>query len=200
MHGKREHAIEEFECFLTVEASGWKGDRGSATAVRLDPRALAYFDELVRTWDGDVYVEINSLHVQDVCIAAQFCLRSSEQYTSLKVGYNEEYSRFSPGQQLNRERLERCCADPTIKRLGMVSDESWMHDWRPESVPIQLVAVSTSRAWGRPVVALLRFQWWARRTVRGWLPEDYRRRWGLDRRRVRTPAAAPGGAPAGEGE
>jgi hypothetical protein len=132
-----------FATFLDVEASGWKGDRGTGTAIRCSPEKTAFFRDLAANLGGDVdYCEISALHAGGRCLASAFCTRTGATYSSLKIGYDEAFARVSPGQQLVERMIERCCQDPGIERFDMVSGATWVHGWRPDAMPLQLAYVA----------------------------------------------------------
>ena len=154
-----ETAAAEFESFLEIEASGWKGRTGAGSAIRLRPQLVAFYRDLLTTMTApDDRCEINSLHLDGRCIAAQFCVRTGEEYTILKIAYDEEFARLGPGQFLFQATLERCCADPAIKYIDLITDAPWMRDWRTELMPMQQSHVAIAPLWGRPLIALLRFR------------------------------------------
>lgn len=158
----------ELETFLAVEVSGWKGQAGAGSAIRLHPNLVAFYGDLTRTMLGpEDRCEINSLYVEGRCVASQFCVRTGVEYTILKIAYDETFARFGPGQLLFERTLERCCADPGIDRLDLVSDASWFRDWQTQRTPMQQAHVAIDRWSGRPLVALVGFRYGlARRIVR----------------------------------
>ncbi len=97
---------DEFERFLELEASGWKGKSGTGSAIQLRPGLTAFYRTLASTlgigW-GEDRCEINSLYADGRCIASQFCMRTGSEYSIPKIAYDEEYSRLSPGLLLMEE-------------------------------------------------------------------------------------------------
>ena len=141
-----------FSDFLDVEASGWKGDNGTRTAVRCRKALSAFFHDLGANLRGDAdYCEIVALYSQERCIAASFATRTGATYSGLKIGYDEAYGRVSPGQLVVEKMAERCCRDPGIARLDMVSDAAWVRGWRPDLVPLQVAYVVIDR-WPRYLI------------------------------------------------
>ena len=163
-----------FEDFLAVEGSGWKGESGTGSAIRLHPRYASFYRSLARELgDGDG-CEINALYAEGRCIAGELSMRTGQQYATLKIGYDERYARLSPGQLLCARTLERCCADPQISHFDQLSDAAWLHVWHADSVPLQQVHIAIGRWSGPVLVALLQLRFgygrravrWIRRTVR----------------------------------
>lgn len=162
-----------FEAFLDVEASGWKGATGARTAIRFKPNQPAFFRDLASTYaDGDG-CEINTLHAEGRCIAAEFCMRTGEEYACVKIGYDERYARLSPGHLLHARTLERCCLDPGIKRYNQLSHAAWLEVWHPDRLVLQDVRVGLGRWSAVPLVALLRFRFGTGRTIVRWAQRRY---------------------------
>lgn len=102
------------EVFLGLEASGWKGtrgtallqDRGTATFVRTMTRLLAR--------EGRCHVE--TLLVGEMPVAAALVLQSADQAWFWKIAYDERFARFSPGVQLTLALTHRQLAETTLTR------------------------------------------------------------------------------------
>ena len=157
-----------FETFLDVEASGWKGRNGSRSAIRFREGQPAFFRALASLREDGDRCEINTLHAEGKCIAAQFCMLTGRENGLHKSGYDETYSRESPGQLLIERTLQRCCEDPDIDRFSLISDSAWQRSWRPDAVGLELGYFAAGRLTGAPLIALLRFRFGrARRLVRG---------------------------------
>ena len=87
----------------------------------------------------------------------------------MKISYNQDYGRVSPGQLLLAKVIERCCGDPEIERVDFVSDGYWQHGWTLESVPIKQAWVSLDRWRGRALIGLMRFRLGPLRRFARWL-------------------------------
>src|SRR6202012_2116828 len=102
-------AIEDF---LALEASGWKGARGTALAqnagdarfVRNATTALAAIGQC----------EIVPLRAGDIPVAAGIVLRHQDRAFFFKIGVDERFAKFSPGVQLTLDLTRHLCADPAI--------------------------------------------------------------------------------------
>lgn len=148
-----------FETFMTVEASGWKGASGAASAIALHPETAAFYSRLTRALvDDDARCEINAVHAEGRCLASQFCVRAGSTYTILKIGYDETYARYGPGQVLLERTLQTCCDDPAITRLDLVTDADWCKDWHTDVTPMRQAFVAIGRLRGWPSVGLLRLR------------------------------------------
>ena len=144
-----------------------------------------------RLQDGDDRCEINSLYVGEVCVASQFCVRTADDYTILKIGYDQEYAKLGPGQVLMDRTIERCCEDPDLRRLDLVTNASWCKDWQTSVMPMRQACVALKPVTGRLLVALHRLRFGSgRRLVRRARDESAR-----VRRRLRERAEAEQSSP-----
>lgn len=155
---ERRDVLSEFETFLDIEASGWKGPGGTASAIKLHPELTSYYREIAETLCGpEDRCEINSLYVSGRCVASIYALRTGSKYSILKIGYDEEFSSLMPGLILIEKTLERCCGDPTIKCMDMVSNSAWLSKWGTQKVPMLEARLAISPA-GRVAVGALSFR------------------------------------------
>ncbi len=100
------------ETFLALEASGWKGKRGTAlvqvegdaTFIRRATRALAESGRC----------EIVTLCAGETPVASGIVLRHQGRAFFFKLGVDERFAQFSPGVQLTLELTRHLCADPAI--------------------------------------------------------------------------------------
>ncbi len=122
-----------FEEFIEVEASGWKGERGSKTAIKLDPKVTMFYKCLIKNYSEINGCEINLLKINNETIAGQFCLLVDGTKYVLKIGYNESYSNFSPGNILLENLIQRACKDRCTKYINLVTDSKWHSDWKTSS-------------------------------------------------------------------
>ena len=67
------------------------------------------------------------------CIAAQFCILLDHTAYIVKIGYDEGYKRYAPGNLLVDLFLERSIADGSIERINLLTDAKWHRDWKPKS-------------------------------------------------------------------
>ena len=165
-----EHAVETadvraaFETFLAVEASGWKGDSGTKTALGLRHKDLPFYRYFIDALQVSGRCEVNALHADGKCIASTFCMRVGAEYAVLRIAYDESYGRAAPGQLLLEHIVQRCCADRGIERVSMVSGARWNLVWRPDVVGSYNVFMGIG-AWPAKVLVSFvraRFRYWPR--------------------------------------
>jgi hypothetical protein len=108
----RDEVVAAIETFMKLEASGWKGERGTALAhhegdavfIRRATAALAETSQC----------EIVSLRAGDTPVAAAILLRHQDRAFYFKLGVDERFAKFSPGVQLTLDLTRHLCADPAI--------------------------------------------------------------------------------------
>jgi hypothetical protein len=124
---------EKLDAFMDVEASGWKGALGSGTAIKLHPSLRCFYRTLTHSLSACGRVSINTLTANGRCIAAQFCIMLDHTAYILKIGYDEGYKRYAPGNLLIDLFLKRGMADCTIESINLITDAEWHLDWRPKA-------------------------------------------------------------------
>ncbi|MDR3686530.1 MAG: GNAT family N-acetyltransferase [Coriobacteriia bacterium] len=147
---------EEFDHFLDVEASGWKGEQG--TAVKSNPELEAFYRAMTQSMVEDGWCEIHSLHAEGRCIASEFCVFTGGQCDAPKAGYDEAYSRIMPGKLVLNLGLKACCEDPRIKYANEMSDAEWLDLWHPESDGLRVDYIALRPVSGMALLAGLRLR------------------------------------------
>jgi hypothetical protein len=88
---------------------------------------------LTRTLSASGKVSINTLTADGKCIAAQFCLLLDDTAYILKIGYDEDYKRYAPGNLLVDLFVKRGIENGVIKNVNLITDAEWHVDWRPKA-------------------------------------------------------------------
>jgi hypothetical protein len=100
------------EVFLALEASGWKGDRGSA--LRQDEGDASFIRRATRDLAETGQCEIVTMYAGDTPVAAAVVLRHQDRAFYFKVGIDERFAKFSPGVQLTLDLTRHLCADAVL--------------------------------------------------------------------------------------
>jgi CelD/BcsL family acetyltransferase involved in cellulose biosynthesis len=100
------------ETFLTLEASGWKGKRGTALAQDAGDAAFVRRATVALAETGQC--EIVTLRSGEAAVAAAIVLRHQDRAFYFKLGVDEHFAKFSPGVQLTLDLTRHLCADPAI--------------------------------------------------------------------------------------
>ena len=115
--------------FFDLEASGWKGKGG--TAIALKPELVGFYTQLARDAAKRGALALGFIEVNGKRIAGHLSIVQAGRHYLLKVGYDESFSEFSPGQQLVSEAIRDACARglDEFDFLGPCMD--WKLDWEP---------------------------------------------------------------------
>jgi len=157
------------ETFLVLEASGWKGQRG--TALSQDDGDAAFVRRATSALAGTGQCEIVTLRAGETPVAAAIVLRHQDRAFYFKLGVDERFAKFSPGVQLTLELTRYLCADPAISMVDSTAapDHPMINPiWRGR-LAIGDVLIPLRR--GDPVVSLIR----AALGLRGAIREPLRR-------------------------
>nr|WP_249797316.1 MULTISPECIES: GNAT family N-acetyltransferase [unclassified Bradyrhizobium] len=100
------------ETFLQLEASGWKGKRG--TALIQHAGDATFIRRAVAALAETAQCEIITLRAGTTPVAAGVVLRHQDRAFFFKLGIDERFARYSPGVQLTLDLTRHLCADPAI--------------------------------------------------------------------------------------
>ena len=100
------------ETFLPLEASGWKGARG--TALAQNDGDASFIRRATTALAASGQCEIVTLRAGETPVAAGIVLRHQDRAFFFKIGVDERFAKFSPGVQLTLELTRHLCADPAI--------------------------------------------------------------------------------------
>jgi CelD/BcsL family acetyltransferase involved in cellulose biosynthesis len=155
------------EDFLRLEASGWKGRKGSALGA--SPRGRRFFSDLASGAARHDRLAMIALRVDGRPIAMLCKLLSGEGAFAFKMAYDEAWSRFSPGMLLEIEHIRRfheraspawmdSCAAP----VHFMADRVWS-----DRRALATVLTSTGRAPGDFALSVIPLARWVRRKLKG---------------------------------
>jgi CelD/BcsL family acetyltransferase involved in cellulose biosynthesis len=108
------------ETFLKLEASGWKGQRG--TALGQHDGDTAFIRRATAGLAETGQCEIVTLHTGDTPVASAIVLRHQDRAFYFKLGVDERFAKFSPGVQLTLDLTRHLCADPSIRLVDSTAN------------------------------------------------------------------------------
>jgi CelD/BcsL family acetyltransferase involved in cellulose biosynthesis len=108
----REEVAAALEILLALEASGWKGKRG--TALIQDDGDATFIRRAAPALAETGQCEIVTLRAGETPVAAAIVLRHQDRAFYFKLGVDERFAKFSPGVQLTLDLTRHLCADPTV--------------------------------------------------------------------------------------
>lgn len=135
--------------FLDVEASGWKGEGGTSSAISLHPNLRQFYAGLIDSLQGRQEVWIALLRLDGRAVAANFCVRTDGTLALLKIGYDESLRQAAPGNVLLAMLLDACEHDPAISHVSLVTGPAWAERWRPRVIAVRRMAVCAPTLRGR---------------------------------------------------
>jgi CelD/BcsL family acetyltransferase involved in cellulose biosynthesis len=167
VHAGLDGLDEALEDMLRIEASGWKGRRGSAIASC--SKTTGFYTDVARWAASRGWLRLSTLRLDGRPIACDYSIEHQGAWYSLNTGYDEDYRTFGPGALLLREQLRHCFENGTscLELLGI--EDSFKLSWTDRSCartrveafdrsPAGLIrwSVATSRERVRPAVRWLR--------------------------------------------
>ena len=124
------------DTFVEIEASGWKGDAGTASAICCRPAMLAFYRALVHDFGARDASVINVLWHGDKAVAGQFCLQIGTTLSILKIGFSHDHAHFAPGNLLLERTLQRACEDGGIDIVSLVNQPAWARIFKPVTIGV----------------------------------------------------------------
>ncbi len=123
--GDRQEAA--LEAFYALEASGWKGERGTAIAQRTSVKA--FYDGLIERTAQKLWIPV--LSVAGRPAAAQLIRVHGRTLFLLKTAYHPDFAPYAPGQLITARLIRYGVARgmETLDFLGQ--DMTWKRDWEP---------------------------------------------------------------------
>lgn len=119
------------ETFLLLEASGWKGRRG--TALNAKPGDTAFIREAVAGLAASGCAEVVTISCGASPLAAGLVLRHLNRAYFYKTAYEESVSKMSPGVQLTIDISRKLCVDRAVDDIDStaVADHPMIdHIWQ----------------------------------------------------------------------
>ena len=108
------------ETFLVLEASGWKGRRG--TALCQDDGDATFIRRATLALAETGQCEIVTLRAGETPVAAAVVLRHLDRAYYFKLGVDERFAKHSPGVQLTLDLTRHLCADPSIAMVDSTAN------------------------------------------------------------------------------
>jgi hypothetical protein len=152
--------------FLALEASGWKGDAGSAMGAKEPDRT--FFRTLVRDGFGQGRLRLFGYYLDGRPAALKCNLMAPPGAFAFKIAFAEDLARFSPGVQMEVANVEHLHSRPEVQWMDScaVADHFMINRLWIDRRVIRNVLIATGRRPGDFVVAVLPVLRWLRRKFR----------------------------------
>lgn len=122
------HELDELlELALAIEARSWKGEAG--TALLRDQRRAAFFRGYTRRACELGILRINLLRIGEQSAAMQIAVEQDGGLWLLKVGYDPEFARCSPGNLLIADTIKYAVDTGLHSYEFLGTSEAWTRVW-----------------------------------------------------------------------
>jgi CelD/BcsL family acetyltransferase involved in cellulose biosynthesis len=118
---------ELFEAALEVEGRSWKGEAG--TALIHDPIRSSFYRQYAHAACRRGTLRFCWLRFGSATVAVQFAIEESQRLWLLKIGYDEQYARCSPGNLLICETLRYAAQKGLVSYEFLGSSDDWTRVW-----------------------------------------------------------------------
>ncbi len=99
-------SARQLQQYLEIEASGWKGRRG--TAILCSPAMERFYRSIARSFEVAGALRFSEIAIKERPIAFELQLQHAGRLFVLKRGYDERYRRLGPGMVLQGAVIVRC--------------------------------------------------------------------------------------------
>jgi GNAT acetyltransferase-like protein len=113
--------------FFDIEASGWKGEGG--TAIALKPELVGFYTQLARDAAKRGALALGLLTLSGKVIAGHFSMVHARRHYLIKIGYDESLHEHSPGQQMVSDAIRDSCARGLEEFDFLGPCMGWKLDW-----------------------------------------------------------------------
>ena len=144
------------EAGFALEASGWKGQRG--TAIAQSPATRGFYTELARWASREGLLALRFLHAGGRPVAFHYALVTKDRYFLLKPGYDESLGECSPGQLLMEDVFKECTGAGLRELDFLGPDMTWKRDWTDQVRPHDWLYVYRKGRLGRALCSA-KFRW-----------------------------------------
>ncbi len=127
-----------FDQFIALEMAGWKGDPSNPrddyttpSAIGLKENKRRFYTDMIGQFADAGCAEISQLWLDNHLIGSLVCLLLNDTCYMLKVAYDENWGRYSPGHLLVDHAYQRFAQEGRIKRINMITAYPWVRGWQP---------------------------------------------------------------------
>lgn len=118
---------ENMRRFESVEDAGWKGRE--STSVKAMPANARFFQLAAERYAAAGWMEWNFMEGNGTTIGAHYAVRIRRVIYLLKIGYDERYSKTTPGNVLLEKVVEHAISAGDVDEINLVADCEWHSHW-----------------------------------------------------------------------
>lgn len=156
------------ERFLALEASGWKGKRG--TALVQNAGNAAFIREAAKGLAARGQFEVLALNIGERLAASCLVIKGERQAYFFKLAHDERESKNSPGVQITLDLTRHLCEDRRIEEVDSTADSNHPmidHIWRDRlSLADMFVPLTKNRVRAAAIHGAIRAQEYLRQGAR----------------------------------
>jgi CelD/BcsL family acetyltransferase involved in cellulose biosynthesis len=131
---------------VETEAAGWKSRQGSA--LKADARRLRFYTGYARGASARDELRLSFMRIDGRAVAMQLAVEWRDRLWLLKIGYDEDFGRCSPGMLLMLESA-RWAANRGLRSVELLGTPApWTDMWTEEVRPCVTVGVYPARPRG----------------------------------------------------
>ncbi len=151
--------------FLDLEASGWKGEEGSALIAKDSERQ--FFQSVAREAFRRGRLLMLALTLNDQPVAQKCNFLAADGAFAFKIAYDESRSEFSPGVLLEIENIRLIHSLPGVRWMDSCAEARHFMINRlwTERRTIQSIIVPTKGGWGEFLVSVMPLLRWLKRKL-----------------------------------
>jgi CelD/BcsL family acetyltransferase involved in cellulose biosynthesis len=97
------------DTFISLEASGWKGQNGGA--IGCSPVAVKFYKDALRKAGAAGHLRMQGIVVDGTPVSMELGLLMNGCFYSPKFAYNEDFAKCSPGNLMNRESIQMAASN-----------------------------------------------------------------------------------------
>ncbi len=143
---------------FAVEHNSWKGNQ--QTSVLSNPTVWSFYRGQAAAMAEQGQLEISLLRHQGKAIGFEYGWYTDGVYFTPKVGYDDAYSKFSPGQLLRYLRYEKAFAQDGLRTIdfhGPLSEAT--AKWATHTYPVSRLVIETGGSGGRALLWAYQHLW-----------------------------------------
>jgi CelD/BcsL family acetyltransferase involved in cellulose biosynthesis len=121
------------EEFYALEASGWKGEEGSA--INCDPETRTFYDQIAQEASTRGYFCLHSLETNAGMVAGAFSVETEQCFYPMKIAYDEGLRRGGPGQLLFNGIFAECAEKRVPELFFGGKNDRYKTSWTSDTLP-----------------------------------------------------------------
>jgi hypothetical protein len=127
--------------FARVEAASWKGPAGEGTSLSCRPAALEFYKGVLAGFGETDDARVDLLCIGGTPAAAQLAVRSASTWSLLKVGFDDSFSAFGPGNILLSIFIQEMAETADVSTVSLTTAPEWSTRWHMHVDPTFRITV-----------------------------------------------------------